>query len=169
MCCHGCHGNDQPTESSSIMGPRVPQQFDLELTSTAIAAAYCRAYARCRLDLRERLVFYPDNCVDELSRQFGYELEPVGDAIDAGRMTYQADGFARCITAIDQSKCSAVDLQSFEGECDNAFGARTALGEPCTLDGECQSGFCPGDDGCSAVCTRLSGEGESCAVDGPKQ
>ena len=37
------------------------------------------------------------------------------------------------------------------------------------INAECIDGYCPGDDGCTSVCSPLSDEGESCSNDGNRQ
>ncbi|MEE2786394.1 MAG: hypothetical protein VX589_03580 [Myxococcota bacterium] len=134
-----------------------------------LSEVLCDAYARCRLDLRPRLVFYEDLCRGELEQRYLRQFNLVEPAIEAARLVYQADAFDTCLAAIDQSTCEDIDLQTFEAQCDQAFVGQLAIGSPCTLDAECSGGFCPGEDGCSQRCMPLSAQGQPCDIDGPVQ
>ena len=164
-----CQSGSHSHQASAGQPVTAPERFSTIELAEAMAQVLCDAYARCQLDLRPRLVFFPDICVSELTSRYVEQFRLIEPALSNMRIVYQPAQFERCLRAISTGSCEAVDHQRFEEECDGSFLGQVPLNQACTLDAECDGGYCPGADGCAHRCTEQSKQGEPCDVDGPVQ
>ena len=147
----------------------VPDTFEPETIAALVAHQYCKAFRRCRPDVRPEHVLHRDVCIDQLGTQITEQLRPVREVIAEGRAVYEPSRLRICLDVMEASSCRDVDLQIFESACAGIVLGRTPIGTTFETDAECMQGFCTGEDGCPISCNRLSDVGESCAVDGDLQ
>ncbi|MBV70874.1 MAG: hypothetical protein CMH52_05940 [Myxococcales bacterium] len=157
------------SESDTRRLPDVPQQFAASEIAMRVAEAYCDAFRRCYPDIRTTFILYRDHCISALTESLGRGLTDIEMAVQAGRVVYVPNALARCIEAIDGSSCQQVDREDFEAACAGPIEGTIDIGQPCSIDSECNGGFCPGDNGCESRCQAFSLEGERCAIDGENQ
>ena len=74
-----------------------------------------------------------------------------------------------CVDAITNSSCIRLDRQDFEEVCARPLRGVVGLGSTCSLDDECEAGYCPGEDGCENRCEPLSDLGGDCSSEGERQ
>lgn len=147
----------------------VPETFELDTIAALVAGQYCAAFRRCLPDVRPEHVLHRGVCLDQLTTRIRDQLRPVNEAVDIGRAVYEPTGLRTCLDAMAASSCRDVDIQAFESACAGIVLGLTPLGASCRVDAECANGFCPGEDGCHAVCTRLADVAEPCDIDGDVQ
>ena len=124
-----------------------------------IISAYCDLLLRCDFGGSDAsgirlLLGDATRCRDYLGRAFESDSEvgPLIDAVNAGRIVYDAAAARACIDTV-RSGCSAsLGGADFDGACDDVFSGTIAEGGDCWFDSECApglgcdfaSGTCPG-------------------------
>ncbi len=99
--------------------------------------------------------------------------DPEADAaVQAGRVTFNADKASACLAAIDQMMASCPSLSDMQnidtlGACAEVTTPQQAEGEPCNNNDECVGGLCEFSSGgeCYGTCTTAPSpaqEGDSC-------
>ena len=162
---YGC--DSEVTRRSAAVN--VPAQFDVDGIAQAVASAYCQGFARCKVDIQSSFILFADHCSNELASALKDDLARAQVAVDAGRIVYSANAMRDCVEAITNSSCTRLDRQDFEEVCARPLRGVVGLGSPCSLDDECEAGYCPGEDGCDNRCEPLSELGGDCSAEGERQ
>jgi hypothetical protein len=99
--------------------------------------------------------------MEEMSDSESGGLPDILDAVDQGKIIYDGQKAYECLVEME-----ALDCDTFENvepqACRDAFTGTIALGESCSLDEECVSGFCDTGDSCPGTCTEPVLEGNEC-------
>ena len=164
----GCHVEPERAASSHSESG-VPADFDPAAISAQVASAYCQAFERCESDIRLEFLRYQPYCIQSLATVLKRDLEALSAFVQDGTIAYDSDAMAACADHIRTSSCWALETENFEEVCALPLIGTRLNGSPCTEDGECETGFCPGADGCESTCQPLSRLGESCSTDGERQ
>ncbi len=140
--------------------PSTPAQI-----TSAYAGAVCDYMLRCN-QTRTRAALLTsvgqplldrDECLSTLSGP-GTDLDRIKDALDAERVTFNADSYQACILVISTASCNA-PLNS--SACDATLVGTVAVGGGCFIDEECQNG----DNGEIGDCTAQSDQCGTCVLE----
>lgn len=132
------------------------------------AERICPELTSC-FDRRTRdSLFGPDGCEGRVTAQLeDGDFAYVADAIEAGRVTYDASQIEPCLSQVEGIGCELATVRVLEHEaCERAFAGSVELGDDCNVDAECVGvAFCKHEGACPGTCSELLGPGEPCEED----
>jgi hypothetical protein len=132
------------------------------------AERLCPELTSC-FDARTRdSIFGPDGCEGRVTAQLeDGEFAYVEDAIEAGRVEYDASQMEACLARLDGIGCELATVRVLHHEtCERALTGSVELGGDCNVDAECVGvAFCRREGACPGTCSELLGPGEPCDED----
>jgi len=115
--------------------------------------------------------FIPDSasCIEEGRKSCAGDPNPLSDAVQAGRLTYDGDAAKTCFESLSAADClTPWDQLLASPECRGYFSGGVADGQPCYSSGlnECATGACVRDASvCPGVCIPWLDVGGDCSSD----
>jgi hypothetical protein len=166
----GAAGGDEPAGSAGLGGAAGSAgagsgQTLLDDLPELYAEAVCASVTDCSPELGS-LLFGANDCGGYVAEQVRNAWLPgLEEAIDGGTVLYSADELDGCLDAISRLGCR-FDAHDYIPECEAAFEGTSALGEPCSLDAECQGDlYCKAAGVCPGTCSERAGSGDPCRRD----
>jgi len=152
----GCGDDDRGDSAESVPLDEVPSR---------IAEVFCASVSRCFGALAE--VLPQDNCEQNLENQYrNTDFAALERAVEAGTVEYDAIKTSACLDAFTDLGCELFSERS-PAVCEEAIAGSAALGEPCSIDAECEGrAFCDTiENACPGACAALRARGASCERD----
>ena len=108
-----------------------------------------------------------EGCADRVKAQLDDgSFSHLQDAIDAGRVKYDATAVDACIDALNMIGCELQTTRLQVGDCGKVFTGTVDVGEACNLSEECMGqSFCDNQSMCPGMCKPLLSAGEDCVDD----
>ncbi len=155
--CGGDSKFNSDREEESIKFDDLPAEF---------AASLCDQFARCATVYYD-ILFSLEDCkvlLEEQVRQGGWS--DIEQAVDEGRVTYDAKSAAKCFDDIAAVDCADVNVRPVDA-CEDTLKGSVAAGGECDIDDECEAGLiCDTNMMCPGECAPLRPAGEPCREDG---
>ena len=103
------------------------------------------------------------DCVAKFAPFITQELQDETQAaIDAGKLTYNADKAGECLSLAESASCAEYNSDG-PNVCDQITTGLVAADAECSDDEECASGYCEGDgDQSAGLCKTMPGVGDTC-------
>jgi hypothetical protein len=147
------------SDSDYVVEPSVP----LEDVPEELASAQCEVLSRCAPSFYSSL---GDFCVPQFTeRANAGTYDQIVQAVDDGRVRYDAKAAADCAEATRNLACDELDNPNLEA-CQNAFEGDVPRGGECTLDEECEgNNVCVFGSTCPGTCEQRLAAGQDCGGD----
>jgi hypothetical protein len=131
---------------------------------TKLRAAECNYYVRCGLFAN----------VADCEAEFGSVDQNLFAAVDAGKVKYDGEAAASCLSQLEHASCDSTkkDVRESPDACADTFTGTLAADAACAFNQECQSGDCIPPASCTMACCigtcaaelTLAKAGEACTA-----
>jgi hypothetical protein len=154
---------DDPDGDGDPTWPPPPASDELEDLPEELASGICAALDGCLGDTLLEVALDGSDCEARTESELrDGDFVFVQASIDAGRLSFDADGVAACVADYAALGCEVVTSRA-PASCKSMLEGQVELDEACVLDDDCAAGaFCNREDACPGLCAELLSEGDDC-------
>ena len=150
-----CGGED----SNGSSGPSIDE------IPTIMAEVICEQFVACVGQEAVDAYWGPSGCAERARASIeDGDFPYLVDAVDMGRVTYNAERVDACVAKIAELRCNLESTRiKTLSPCDEVLVGILRPGDDCSVDDECSgAAFCNMRGGCPGTCTTLLTEGVEC-------
>ncbi len=159
----GTPNTEDPDGDGDPTWPPPPASDELEALPEELATGICAALDGCLGPTLLELALDGADCEESTGDELrDGEFVFLQASIDAGRVTFDADGIAACVADYGALGCEVVASRA-PSSCKSVLHGEVELEDACVLDDDCVAGaFCDRQDACPGLCEELLSKGADC-------
>jgi hypothetical protein len=159
----GMANTEDPDGDGDPSWPPPPATEQLQGLPEELASGICAALEGCLGETLLEVTLDVSDCEERTAAELrDGDFTFLQASIDAGRVVFDDDQLAACVTDYAALGCEVVASRA-PASCKALIDGQVEVGDACVLDDDCTAGaFCDRDAACPGLCAELLGEGDDC-------